>query len=388
MKEALQMWVPDEPLLTAEEADTRYFSAKDLGKLQRKYGWTCPYCSEPVFFRPGTYRRGRKESEVIVVSASFCHYKADHISPEDHPCEIRSISSDGKKLRNEFSYESRKQRLKSYQDRFNTAFLEEEVVKPMFTAHKENFNYKYRDWSSFRKLYRNFVDLNQKSDTYKQIRDPVINSITEAIYLAFDPSSGVDLVKDIKDEANRTIKNLYILYENAAKLHAASIVNLLEVYPDKSEEDLLLDLVYECPSEMVTYSVGSGKKELKERKPDELNRLYKCIGRYIVMSFEKIKSTEKNRQIYFSVEFLNFLCSPINKELLRTFVITFVFILYAFNTSTAKEVLDRGTNADSLHALCMHILRMLVSAVILIDWNTISCTKSQKVYTLSGKGFA
>jgi len=79
----------------------------------KKLGLICPFCSQAVFLRAGSYyeRHGKK----IVSPWSFCHYHSD--DPLALECELRAKRKDGKEYIERLRIESRNQRLKLFNTR-------------------------------------------------------------------------------------------------------------------------------------------------------------------------------------------------------------------------------------------------------------------------------
>jgi len=60
------------PQISAGEAFGKLNGALDWGSTQRRQGWICPYCRQPVFLK-GAHLRHRK-GRAARVDAHFCHY--------------------------------------------------------------------------------------------------------------------------------------------------------------------------------------------------------------------------------------------------------------------------------------------------------------------------
>lgn len=60
------------PRVTASEAYARLRDCADWGSTQRREGWICPYCRQPVFLKSPHERN--LQSSTYQVEAHFCHY--------------------------------------------------------------------------------------------------------------------------------------------------------------------------------------------------------------------------------------------------------------------------------------------------------------------------
>jgi hypothetical protein len=119
MKKAKSLYLSGE-LIEADQCD--YSSSRELGLI-------CPFCSEAVFLRAGSFRdttlrNGKKVTQII--NANFAHYPG---SFSGFDCELRANSKEGKEKLALLVIESKNQRLKLFNQRFWELFKQDRNLR-------------------------------------------------------------------------------------------------------------------------------------------------------------------------------------------------------------------------------------------------------------------
>jgi hypothetical protein len=83
-------------------------------KSTKLLGLVCPFCSQAVFFRSGSFYT-RKDKQVISPD-SFAHYHSDEPLAKD--CELRSSRPEGEEYLQRLKIEAKNQRLSLFNERF------------------------------------------------------------------------------------------------------------------------------------------------------------------------------------------------------------------------------------------------------------------------------
>jgi hypothetical protein len=119
MKKAKSLYLSGE-LIEADQCD--YSSSRELGLV-------CPFCSEAVFLRAGSFRdttlrNGKKVTQII--NANFAHYPGSFLGFD---CELRANSKEGKEKLAQLIVESKNQRLKLFNQRFWELFKQDRNLR-------------------------------------------------------------------------------------------------------------------------------------------------------------------------------------------------------------------------------------------------------------------
>lgn len=166
-------------LVNAEQCD--YESSRELGII-------CPFCSQAVFLRRGSfYDRNGKQ---IVAPPAFAHYKNDEPLADD--CELRSVRKDGEEYLRQLDIDSHNQRLDLYNKRLweiikadmhvtNLKSIDKEFGKPWVEQTARLCRHELRRSLDF---YLEEARQQWQDQRQNKLFDPKIEQIAELVWTA------------------------------------------------------------------------------------------------------------------------------------------------------------------------------------------------------------